>query len=156
MVVERKGRKDIPMKRRAAREKALQSLYQTEFNNVTTEDAIRHVLEDEETVEMADINYIKGMVYGTLDHIPEIDSLLQEYLKGWKMDRLARVDRQILRLGAYEMVFCDDIPPKVAVNEAIELAKAFSAPETAKFVNGVLGQIVNDLDSIKSRLRSPI
>jgi N utilization substance protein B len=145
----------ITMKRRIAREKALQSLYQAEFDNVATDDAIRHVLEDEGKVEMADVNYIKEMVYGTLDHIPEIDFLLQGYLKGWKMDRLSRVDRQILRLGAYEMIYRDDIPPKVAVNEAIELAKSFSAPETAKFVNGVLGQIVNDLDSIKSRLRTP-
>lgn len=139
------------MKRRVAREKVIQTLYQTEFTNGTVDEAIRHVLEEEGPVDFADRNYIEEMVRGTLEHASAIDGLLQGYLKGWKMDRLARVDRAILRLGVYEMIYREEVPAKVAVNEAIELAKAFSAPESAKFVNGVLGQIVHQLDDIRNQ-----
>ncbi|MMZ68629.1 hypothetical protein D1872_313360 [compost metagenome] len=76
---------------------------------------------------------------------------MAEYLKGWQVSRLSRVDRQILRLAAYEMVFMDDVPAKVAVNEAIELSKHFGTEESGKFVNGVLGRIIQELEQLKSR-----
>jgi N utilization substance protein B len=65
------------------------------------------------------------------------------------MDRLSRVDRQILRLAAYEIVWRDDVPPKAAVNEAIELAKHFGTEDSGKFVNGVLGRVLDELDTLK-------
>lgn len=140
------------MKRRVAREKILQSLYQTEFN-ASVSSVVDHVLE-EDSVEPEIKTYIMDMVNGTIRYTSDIDQFLSGYLKGWRMDRLPRVDRQILRMGAYELVYRDDTPPKVAVNEAIELAKAFGGEDSAKFVNGVLGQIVKDLDAIKAEFRA--
>ncbi|MNJ69963.1 hypothetical protein D3C77_663730 [compost metagenome] len=75
-----------------------------------------------------------------------------DYLKNWNLDRLSKVDRQILRLAVYEMVFRDDVPGKVAVNEAVDLAKHFGMPESGKFVNGVLGKLIGDLDELKSKV----
>lgn len=72
------------------------------------------------------------------------------------MDRLSRVDHQILRLAIYEMVFRDDVPPKAAINEAIDLAKHFGLDDSGKFVNGVLGQMIKELDIVKEKLTSQL
>jgi len=87
-----------------------------------------------------------------LEHARDIDRLLIRYLKGWTMDRLSRVDRQILRLAVYEMLIRGDTPPKVAVNEAIELAKHFGTEESGRFVNGVLGRMLKEADSLRTEL----
>lgn len=71
------------------------------------------------------------------------------------MDRLSKVDREILRLATYEMVFRDDVPPKVVVNEAIEMSKNFGTEESGKFVNGVLGKMIKDLDTLRGQSSSP-
>ncbi|WP_240413982.1 transcription antitermination factor NusB [Paenibacillus periandrae] len=148
------------MRRRLARELALQSLYQVEMNTVSVIEAIAHVVEEaqnddeSELIKTKDIiaeEEIKELVDGTLAHKESIDELLKDYLKGWKMDRLSRVDREILRLASYEMLYRDDVPPKVVVNEAIELSKHFGTEESGKFVNGVLGKMIKELDEIKSK-----
>jgi N utilization substance protein B len=141
------------MKRRLSREKALQSLYQSEFHGLTSSELMDSSEEVLHTMDQEDLLYTNVLVRGTMDMIPELDAILQQYVKGWKIERLARVDRNILRLGTYEMVFRDDIPPKVAVNEAVELAKAFGDQESSKFVNGVLGQILQNLDQVKAQYR---
>ncbi|MNP62524.1 hypothetical protein D3C76_1578140 [compost metagenome] len=89
---------------------------------------------------------------GTEEYLTAIDNLLTDYLKGWSMDRLSKVDREILRLGVYEMVFREDVPPKVVVNEAIEMSKHFGTEESGKFVNGVLGKMITQLEGIKDKL----
>ena len=76
--------------------------------------------------------------------------MLQQFLTGWQIDRLSRVDRQVLRLACYEMVFRDDVPPKATINEAIELAKHFGTEESGKFVNGVLGKLLLEIEELKS------
>jgi N utilization substance protein B len=148
------------MKRRVAREIALQSLYQIEMNHVSPMDAVTSVIEEAENdneseLEVADEklspDYIIELVEGTFTHKKEIDILLEEYLKGWQMDRLSRIDREVLRLAVYEMVYRDDVPPKVVVNEAIELSKHFGTEESGKFVNGVLGKMIRELDSLKDK-----
>ncbi len=150
------------MKRRLAREIAIQSLYQMEMNDVGADAAIETVLEEIEqdnesnqTVEdkPALVHYVEKLVNGTYSIRAQIDQLLIVYLKGWKMDRLSRVDRQILRLAVYEMVYLDDVPPKVVINEAIELAKHFGVEESGKFVNGVLGKMIKELDRIKAQFQ---
>ncbi|AWB45093.1 transcription antitermination factor NusB [Paenibacillus sp. CAA11] len=148
------------MKRRLAREIAVQSLYQMEMNEVGAEDAVAMLIaeaagENESEVEIKDSQaaqaQVMELVQGTLSNKTAIDELLENYLKGWQISRLSRVDRQVLRLAAYEMVFRDDVPGRVAVNEAIELAKHFGSEESGKFVNGVLGKMIKDLDQIKPK-----
>ncbi|SET57282.1 transcription antitermination factor NusB [Paenibacillus sp. NFR01] len=147
------------MKRRLAREIIVQSLYQMEMNEVESADAVEMLLEEasEEneterviTDEVELKNYVLAHVNGINENKAAIDDMLEHYLKGWQMSRLSRVDRQILRLAAYEMVFGGgDVPARVAVNEAIDLAKHFGTDDSGKFVNGVLGKMIQELDTLK-------
>ncbi|QQZ60852.1 transcription antitermination factor NusB [Paenibacillus sonchi] len=149
------------MKRRLAREIIVQSLYQMEMNDVESADAVEmliaeaaeeneseHVITDEVELKA----YVVGHVNGVWEHKMAIDDMLEHYLKGWQMSRLSRVDRQILRLATFEMVFADDVPAKVAVNEAIDLAKHFGTEDSGKFVNGVLGKMIQEIDTLKTEL----
>lgn len=149
------------MRRRLARELAVQSLYQLRMNEVDADHAIRMVIEEalhENEAELRQKNEdivpedVKELVAGTQEHLQAIDNLLTDYLKGWSMDRLSKVDREILRMGVYEMVFREDVPPKVVVNEAIEMSKHFGTEESGKFVNGVLGKMITQLEGIKEKL----
>jgi transcription antitermination protein NusB len=149
------------MKRRVAREIALQSLYQIEMNEVSPREAVAHAINEAENdnegqldveAEKISSQYIHELVDGTQANKAKIDEWLAEYLKGWKMDRLSKVDRQVLRLAVYEMVYREDVPPKVVVNEAIELAKHFGSDESGKFVNGVLGKMIKELDALKEKV----
>lgn len=85
--------------------------------------------------------YIEGAVRGTIENIGAIDKKITEYAKGWSVDRIDAVSLAALRLGAYELLFCDDIPDPVAVNEAVNLTRKFAGPETVDFVNGILGNM---------------
>ncbi|WP_055107690.1 transcription antitermination factor NusB [Paenibacillus ihumii] len=147
------------MKRRLAREIAIQSLYQMEMNEVGAEEAVSMLIaeaagENESEVELSDVErtktFVLELVNGTWEHKTAIDEMLADYLKNWQVSRLSKVDRQVLRLAVYEMVFRDDVPGKVAVNEAIELAKHFGVEESGKFVNGVLGKMIHDLEKLKN------
>ncbi len=149
------------MRRRLARELAVQSLYQLRMNEVDIDHAIRMVIEEalqENEAELRQKNEdivpsdVKELVAGTEENLAAIDNLLTDYLKGWSMDRLSKVDREILRMGVYEMVFREDVPPKVVVNEAIEMSKIFGTEESGKFVNGVLGKMITELEGIKEKL----
>ncbi|MFC7681925.1 transcription antitermination factor NusB [Paenibacillus sp. GCM10028914] len=149
------------MKRRVLREIAVQSLYQMEMNEVESGEAVSMLLseaaEENETervigdeAKVKDI--VLQLVNGSWEAKEEIDAVLTDYLKGWQMSRLSRVDRQILRLAVYELVYREDVPGKVAVNEAIELAKHFGTDESGKFVNGVLGRMLQEVDEVKAKL----
>lgn len=151
------------MKRRLAREIALQSLYQMEMNDVSAREAVCTAIEEAEQDNEGNLDlsnekispqYIEELVFGVAENKAAIDELIGDYLKGWKLDRLSKVDRQVLRLAAYEMLFKDDVPPKVVTNEAIELAKHFGTEESGKFVNGVLGKMMLDRDKIKETLQT--
>lgn len=148
------------MKRRTAREVAVQSLYHMEMNDVSVGAAIDMVItegNDDDPHTSVQTNavqneFIHKLVDGVWQKKEVIDDLLVEYLKGWKMDRLSRVDRQILRLAVFEMFYDQESPPKVAVNEAIDLSKHFGTEESGKFVNGVLGKMMKEIDMIKSKI----
>lgn len=149
------------MKRRLAREIAVQSLYQMEMNEVSAAEAVNMLIneaaeENETDVVIRDADtmrtYVTDIVQGTWNQKEAIDGLLVDYLKGWQISRLSRVDRQILRLAAFEMVFREDVPAKVAVNEAIELSKHFGTDESGKFVNGVLGRMIQEVNTLKEKL----
>jgi len=146
------------MKRRLAREMVISSLYSMEINEVQAYEALKSVIEEvmadnEVSEKISDENtneFARKLLLGVVEHRAAIDDLLKQFLTGWQVDRLSRVDRQILRLACYEMVFAEDAPPKVAVNEAIELAKHFGTDESGKFVNGVLAKLLQNLDSTKA------
>lgn len=144
------------MKRRLAREIVVQSLYQIEMNGVTGDEAINIVMDEArqeneigaDVADLADIDvFTRDLVQGIRDKQVVIDQKLVAYLTGWQVDRLSRVDRQILRLATYELMFRTDVPPKVVINEAIELAKHFGLEENGKFVNGVLGRMLREKET---------
>lgn len=147
------------MNRRLAREIAVQGLYQIEMNDVTAADAVAMIAEEaanEDSELEAKRDGLAQVAQRALELVEgvdgkraDLDGMLQHYLTGWQVDRLSRVDRQILRLAAYELVYRDDVPPKAAINEAIELAKHFGTDESGKFVNGVLGRLLGELDTVK-------
>ncbi|MFD1955852.1 transcription antitermination factor NusB [Paenibacillus thailandensis] len=149
------------MKRRLAREIAVSSLYQMEMNEVSPQEAIAMIMEEaagqdnelgaKPAEAKATEQFATELVLGVTERKQAIDGMLQQFLTGWQVDRLSRVDRQILRLACYEIVFRDDVPPKAATNEAIELAKHFGTEESGKFVNGVLGKLLQGVDELRSR-----
>ena len=93
-----------------------------------------------------DKDFVRNSIKGVLDHVADIDKLIEETAPEWPLDQITMVDRNVLRLGIYELAYADDIPPKVAINEAIELAKTFGGKSSGKFVNGVLGTIYRQID----------
>lgn len=122
------------MKRREAREKALQTLFQLENTELTVKEAMEHIMGEE-----TDTFYEK-IVTGTTEHLQEIDAALAEKLENWSFDRVAKIERTILRLAAYELLFTPETPKSVVLNEAIELSKTFGDEQSSKFVNGVLSK----------------
>ncbi|MEH7733978.1 transcription antitermination factor NusB [Bacillus pumilus] len=128
------------MKRRTAREKALQTLFQIDVSNIDPKEAITHALDEQESDP-----FFEELVFGVLEQKDKLDDMISKHLVNWKLDRIANVDRAILRLSVYEMVYQEDIPVSVSMNEAIELAKLFGDDKASKFVNGVLSNIKNDL-----------
>ena len=128
------------MKRRTAREKALQTLFQIDVSNIDPKEAITHALDEQESDP-----FFEEQVFGVLEQKDKLDDMISQHLVNWKLDRIANVDRAILRLSVYEMVYQEDIPVSVSMNEAIELAKLFGDDKAPKFVNGVLSNIKNDL-----------
>lgn len=136
---------------------ALQSLYEWEFRtqcgdeSATVDEILaRNIERYKDTVE--DTAFIDALVRGVVKSSPEIDELLQPIAPEWPIEQIARVDRTILRMAIYELKESGDkVPPKVAINEAVELAKAFGSDNSSKFVNGVLGTayrtLVGDKDA---------
>ncbi|MGE6752116.1 transcription antitermination factor NusB [Rossellomorea sp. NPDC071047] len=125
------------MKRRVAREKALQALFQIDMSGIEPEVALTNVLEEEEKMDA----YLQQLVLGFIDNQERIDGHIRENLEKWSFDRLAKVDRNILRLGVYELLFVEDVPNKVVINEAVEIAKIFGDDQSSKFINGVLSKV---------------
>lgn len=131
------------MRRRVARIKAVQALYQVEMTDEPVDSAINNVLEEDEKSDA----YLETVVQGVVDHLDELDDVLQASMDNWTLDRLARVDRAILRIALYEIMYSDDVPVNVGINEAIEIARGFSIDEEAgKFVNGVLSNAAKRLE----------
>jgi len=99
-----------------------------------------------------ELEFARQLVTGALDHIEEIDRVISRVSKEWQLSRMANVDRNIMRLALYEMLFREDIPNNVSVNEAVELAKVFGGPDSGKFINGILGKVLKNKDEFKQEL----
>lgn len=127
----------------------MQSLYQWDFRGKPTSALpaiVDHTIEDFGEGLTTDRGYIKETVDAVIHTLPNIDATIKAYATNWPIDQLTLVDRNILRIGIYELLFNNAIPAKVAINEAIELAKTFGGPASGKFVNGVLGAIYKQMD----------
>ena len=131
-------------KRRSARELALKFLYQTEFN----EGAIQEQLDQfwmRLSIQDETRSFMKALVESTFLHLAEIDEILKKYSEHWALDRMTVIDRNILRFGVCELLYFSSVPPKVAINEAVEVAKKYGNEESPDFINGVLDRIYKDL-----------
>ena len=134
---------------------ALQTLYEEEFR-IECDDKgfkLKDVLE-RNIARYADMvddrQFIEKLVKGVDDKKEELDTLLQPIAPDWPIEQIARMDRIVLRIGAYELTFGNDVPPKVVINEAVELAKAFGGENSSKFVNGVLGTLLRMHEGIET------
>jgi N utilization substance protein B len=130
---------------------ALQTLYEQEFrtgagdNTFVLEEVLeRNIDRYKEMVD--DVAFIKALVDGVLAHLADLDATLQPVAPDWPLDQIARMDRAVLRIGLYELQYQKDVPPKVVINEAVELAKAFGGDNSSKFVNGVLGTVLKHIN----------
>ena len=132
-------------KRRRAREFALQVLFQQDINHDNWEDGINLFWEitpaDPETIKFTNL-----LVRGTMEHLEEIDELIKKYTRHWDINRMAVVDRNLLRSSIYELLYFKEIPPKVTINEAIELAKTYGTEDSARFINGILDRICKEMN----------
>lgn len=141
--------------RRAAREAVLALLFESEYHEGETPEAI--FLRATEARDVDTENKIIRKEYeDIMARLPEIDALLGRHAKGWRTDRLSRVSRAVLRLGAYEIVYAEKIPAPIAINEAVELAKKFDDPKARAFVNGVLNAIKNELEENGGTIPTPV
>lgn len=127
-------------KRTRARECALQMLYQIDLRKENVQEIIKGYWQSQESDEEV-TSFANQLVLGTIKMLSEIDEKISKHADNWDLKRMAVVDRNILRLATFELSHRDDIPPKVCMNEAVELAKRFGDTESAKFINGVLDAI---------------
>lgn len=130
-------------KRRFSREIILKVLFQMDVGRLDIQSALKSAF-DGISEDKCDGDFVKRIVNGVNENLEHIDSIIKERLKNWKMERLCRVDKNILRMAIYEMLFCTDVPQTVSINEAIEIAKIYGTEDSGKFVNGILGGLVRE------------
>ncbi|HMN48757.1 MAG TPA: transcription antitermination factor NusB [Ignavibacteriaceae bacterium] len=129
-------------KRRLVRERVLQILYAYEMNNENLSALIQSILGDIE--EVHDRKFGEDLVNRVLIHKKEFDEKIEERISNWELNRVALIDKILLRMAICEILYFPDIPPKVSINEAIEIAKEFSTAGSGKFINGILDAILSD------------
>lgn len=131
------------MSRRELREHIFRMLFRVEFHPVDElEEQLEQFLEESEPISKEDETYIQNKYLQIKEKLVEVDELINISTKGWKTNRMAKVDLTIIRLAVYEMKYDEDVPTGVAINEAVELARKFGTDESPAFVNGVLAKII--------------
>ncbi|MFH1232666.1 MAG: transcription antitermination factor NusB [Patescibacteria group bacterium] len=136
--------------RHLARTIAMQTLFSWDFNDKLEKNLDKLISQNFQQFapKFNDHNFVKNMINGVIEHLDEIDKNIVKYATEWPLNQITVVDRSILRIGIYELLFDNKIPSKVAINEAIEIAKAFGGESSGKFVNGVLGAIYKNISEI--------
>ena len=132
------------VRRRIVREKVMQALYAYEIAKDPPDHVIKHVLAGLESNRDAHV-FAEQLVLATIEHTVEIDNIIRTKVANWDFKRIALIDRLILRMGICELLYFTEIPPKVSMNEAIELAKLFSTEKSGQFVNGILDAVLEDV-----------
>ena len=131
-------------KRRSSRELALKFLYQFELNEGDLDEQIKLFLERNSSQEDV-ANFMKELVVSLIDKIEEIDEIIQKFSDHWILDRMTVIDRNILRMGACELLFNFSTPPKVVINEAIDIAKKYGNEDSPEFINGILDKVYKEI-----------
>lgn len=148
--------------RRRAREFALQALYQSDLTETSVSAALNHLwaglvdgegIDGAKPAESEEIEFAQRLALGVQEHRERIDTLLEEASSNWRLPRMPVVDRNILRLAAYELLECQDIPATVSINEAVELAKGFGTGESRAFVNGIVDRVARTTGRIQGSRR---
>lgn len=140
--------------RHLARSIVLQSLYEWDFYKKKTNLTIiveRNINEFAPGIDEPD--FVWRIVKGVIEHLKELDIIITKAAPEWPMEQIAIIDRNVLRIGLYELLYADpeEVPPKVAINEAIEVAKNYGGPNSGKFINGVLGTIYKEIEAKKAK-----
>ena len=133
----------MALNRTMAREAVFTLLFETEFKQSEAREDIFDLSSENREIEADE--YVRRTYFGVCEHLGERDELINRHAKGWKTSRISRVSRSIIRLCVYELLYCDDIPANVSINEAIELCKRFDAESARAFVNGVLNAVKNEI-----------
>ena len=129
--------------RRNERQEAFNFVFEGMFRDDTIDELFEDAISARDT-QISD--YTKKIVFGVEEHTDEIDTLIEKNLKGWKKNRISKISLTILRIAVFEMLYVEDVPMSVSINEAIELAKSYSTTNDASFVNGILGSIAKTLE----------
>ena len=137
----------MSQKRRIVREKVLQALYAYEISREPIESIVENILTDLKR-QPDSLEFAKRLILKVIESTEQLDSLIKGRVEHWEFNRLAVIDKIILRMSICELLYFEDIPPKVSINEAIEIARAYSTEKSDKFVNGVLDSV---LDSLKQK-----
>lgn len=136
------------LKRREAREKALFYLYQSDLLKMNVDELIQKDLKYKKEIDQFTLKLING-VKNNLDSLNEI---INTYSTNWQMDRMSILDRNMLRIALYELIYEQEIPFKVTINEAIEISKKYGDEKSGKFINGILGKAIEKIDIIKEKV----
>lgn len=135
------------MTRKEQREATFELLFEREFRLEESPEEILALSAENRDIDTVKEKYIKNTYFGVIEHEAEIDELISSASDGWKVSRLSKATRSAIRLCAYEMLYCKDIPHTVSINEALELVKKFDDPKSRAFTNGVLNNIKNKIES---------
>ena len=131
-------------KRRKSRESALQFLYQWDVEQPDDQKGSARFREHFLSKGEKD-PFLEQIIKGVLEHCQEIDRLIERYSENWRLSRISPIDRTILRMAIFELLFCEDIPPKVTLNEAVDLGKRYGSEHSGSFINGILDRILNEV-----------
>ncbi len=137
------------MSRTTARETALKIIFELSFQDEKLKKLYDEYIDSQENdidLNNEDNEYIENVINGVEEKVNEIDEKIKAHLKDWSFERISKVDLAILRLSIYEILYRDDIPYKVSINEAVELSKTFSEDSSPSFINGVLAEIVKEME----------
>lgn len=143
----------VTFRRRTIREKVLQVLYAHEISQEPITNVIDYILTDLQNYK-ADFDFAKQIIYKVLQHQEELDEIIKTKVANWEFSRIAVIDKFLLRIGICELIYFDEIPPKVTINEAIEIAKNYSTDKSSKFINGVLDSVYEQLEKDKKLTKS--
>lgn len=138
--------------RHLGRELALQWLFEIEVGHQPVDAVIAHVpqdVEELEAIEEEGVGFAQQLVRGVLANREGIDEVIVKYAKGWPIDRMAAIERNVLRISLYEIMHAPDVPDSVSIDEAVEIAKHYASDESGKFVNGILGAYLRDVPGTK-------